>query len=150
MRKVERQKLIMKIIGEKVISTLGQLQKELKGEGVSVDTATISRDVRELGLVRGADETGMLRYTAPGQPAVAATPAKALTSRFVREIDWSGNIIVIKTLSGTAAMVGEILDKLKWKQICGTVAGDNTLIVVVTRNYSAADVASKLKREVFK
>lgn len=150
MTKVDRQRLITKIIGEKVISTLGQLQKELRAEGVSVDTATISRDVRELGLVRGADESGVIRYSAPGQPALVQAPAKALTTKFVREVEWSGNIIIIKTLSGTAAMVGEILDKLKWKQICGTVAGDNTLMVVVARNFAAADVVNKLKREVFK
>ncbi|MBI4243480.1 MAG: arginine repressor [Planctomycetes bacterium] len=139
--------MILKIIDEKAVSTLGQLGKELRSKGVSVDTATLSRDARELGIIRSVDEGGTLRYVASNiVPQSTALPSKSLLSKFIRGLDWSGNTIVIKTLTGTAPTVGEFIDKLKWKEICGTVAGDNTLMVVVARGFKAAAVMKRLEK----
>jgi transcriptional regulator of arginine metabolism len=146
--KIDRQKRILELIHATAIATQGELQQKLRSAGVKVDQATLSRDIHELGLVKVADNGGY-RY-APLEEASPTVPQKSLAmmKRFVRGLDASGNLIVIKTDTGAASPVGEALDRLAMPEIVGTVAGDNTLLVIVREKYRARNVVAKLRKHL--
>jgi transcriptional regulator of arginine metabolism len=146
--KVERQKKILDLIHGHPIATQSELREKLKGAGIKVDQATLSRDIHELGLVKVTDNGGY-RY-APLEEASPTVPTKsfAMMKRFVREMDCSGNLIVVKTDTGAASPVGEALDRIAMKEILGTVAGDNTLLVIVRETHRARQVMAKLQKHL--
>jgi transcriptional regulator of arginine metabolism len=147
LRRVGRHEAILRAIGEGVVRTQEELRRKLAARGFPVDQGTLSRDIRELGLVKvpGQDGEGM-HYAlarAPGAP-VSADPAAAV-GRFVRNADWSGNLVVVATDAGNAGPLGLAVDKLGWKEILGTVAGDDTLLIVVREGSRARAVAERIK-----
>jgi transcriptional regulator of arginine metabolism len=146
--KIERQKRIRELVRAEPLATQAQLQRRLREAGVRVDQATLSRDVRELGLVKVAHDGGYryatLQEAAPPPPPQTASAAK----RFVRGLDASGNLIVLQTEVGAASAVGEAVDRLGIPAILGTVAGDNTLLIVVRQGRSARRVAADLRRRL--
>lgn len=146
--KIERQKRILDLIHAAPIATQAELQQRLKAAGVKVDQATLSRDIHELGLVKVADNGGY-RY-APLEEASPTVPQKSLAmmKRFVRDAEASGNLIVLKTDTGAASPVGEALDRLAMPEILGTVAGDNTLLVIVREKYRARSVLARLRKHI--
>lgn len=149
--KAERQKMILKIIREAKIATQMELREALRARGVECDQATVSRDIRELALVKVADERGRYHYTLleEASPTLRATKLGVL-KRFIKTVEWSGNIVVIKTDPGNAPAVGEALDHLAFPEIIGTVAGDNTLLVVVREGTPARKAAEKILKEAGK
>ena len=112
-----------------------------------MDQGTLSRDVHELGLVKvpGQDGEGM-HYALASAPAAppSADPA-ASVARFARSADWSGNIVVVATDVGNAGPLGIAVDRLAWKEVLGTVAGDDTLLIVVREGARARSVAERIK-----
>lgn len=147
--KARRQKMIAKIVREGTVRTQADLQRVLRRHGFPVDQATVSRDIRELGLVKVPDGSGRYRYvdpadTAPGRPP----PGRAVLARFVRSLDASGNLIVIRTDSGTAPLVGEAIDRVGPETILGTVAGDNTVLAVIRRGVRRSRALRALRQLV--
>ncbi len=140
-RKADRQKRILERVREREVATQTELKEILAGEGVEVDQGTLSRDIRELGLVRISTEAGF-KY-APVESATPAAPTK-LAGRLVKSAEKSGNLIVVQTGPGNAQMVSLAIDKLSWPEVLGTVAGDDTLLVVVREGHPAARVAKKI------
>ena len=127
-----RQEMILEIIDSMEIETQEELAKELKQRGIRVTQATVSRDIKELRLLKVLSVNGGYKY------ATADQNEKGSTDRFIRifsesvlSVAAAGNLIVIRTLSGSANAAGEAVDSLKWPEILGTLAGDNTLLVVV-------------------
>ena len=127
-----RQNKILDLINNFEIETQDKLAQLLKESGFDVTQATISRDIRELQLVKILTAEGKYKY------ATSTHHDLPVTNRFlqifketVRTIDYSGNIIVVKTLSGCANAAGEAIDNLNLDNIIGSVAGDNTIIMVV-------------------
>lgn len=143
-KKGDRQKRILELVRERAIATQTELKEILAGEGVEVDQGTLSRDIRELGLVRVTTEDGF-KY-APVEAATPVVPATSskLAGRLVKSAEKSGNLIVVQTGPGVASVVGLAIDKLAWPEVLGTVAGDDTLLVVVREEYSAAKVVKKI------
>ncbi|MEW6736597.1 MAG: arginine repressor [Acidobacteriota bacterium] len=142
---MERQKLILRIIKESRIATQGELRDALKASGMECDQATISRDIKELGLIRVADELGSYHYALLEEASPTIRTSKlAILKRFIKSVDWSGNIIVIKTDSGSASPVAEAMDHLDFPEIIGTVAGDNTIFAVVKDGRTTKQVAEKI------
>ncbi|GFN23334.1 MAG: arginine repressor [Thermoanaerobacteraceae bacterium] len=133
MKKAERQQLILSIIGEKPIETQGQLLQELRARGLEVTQATVSRDIKELGLIKVPAGQNSYRYAPPPEER-RPNPYLRLQRLFqdsVAKVDFSENLILIRTLPGTAHAVASCIDQIEWPEIIGTVAGDDTILVII-------------------
>jgi transcriptional regulator of arginine metabolism len=149
MIKADRHRAILELVRQRPLSTQGELRDALRRRGIRVDQATVSRDLRELGVVRVPDPSNGFRYGAVEELAPAVRPGgRAVLARFVRSIEAAGNLLVIKTESGTAATVGEALDRLGLKDIIGTVAGDNTIFAAVREGVRASYVLKRIRGEL--
>jgi len=127
MTKQARQYAIKQIIGEQSISSQDELRRELRKRGCSVTQATLSRDLKELGaLWAPADGAGRYTFT----PAGSFPQLRPLVNAEVTGIDANEALIVVHTLPGCANTVAEFIDRERNPAIIGTVAGDNTLLVI--------------------
>jgi transcriptional regulator of arginine metabolism len=143
--KSERQKALLDVIAVQAVATQSELKELLKARGIEADQATLSRDIRELGLIKTSDDGAHYRYA----PVEAVAPgghmkASAILARLVRKIDCSGNLLVIKTDPGEANPIGLALDRMGWAEVVGTVAGDDTILVVVKEGIPARKLAKKI------
>ena len=138
--KSARHNLILEIIETKDIETQEELAEELKNRGVRVTQATVSRDIKELRLLKVLSEHGGYKY------ATVERAEKGMNDRFARILAESivnmeavNNLIVVNTLSASASAAGEAIDSMKWSEVMGTIAGDNTLLII-TRSSEAAEI----------
>ena len=129
--KSTRHSLIREIIEQKDIETQEELAEELKRRGVKVTQATVSRDIKELRLLKVLSDHGGYKY------ATVERAEKGMSERFIRilsesviSLDNVGNLIVIKTLSASANAAAEAIDSMKWSEVLGSIAGDNTILVI--------------------
>lgn len=131
--KIQRQKKIMEIISQKQIQTQVELAAALRFAGFEVTQTTVSRDIKELNLIKAPAEKNMVRYTLPGTlaPVQNDNRLKRLFKDSVVSVDYSENLIVIKTLPGEAQGVASVVDGAGWPEIIGTVAGDDTILAIV-------------------
>ena len=145
--KSARHNLILEIIETKDIETQEELAEELLNRGVKVTQATVSRDIKELRLLKVLSERGGYKYARPEnhETAVGERLSRILTDALVN-VDASGNIIVIKTLSGSANVAAEALDNLGWPEILGTIAGDNTIFAIVRNDCETTEIADRIRR----
>ncbi len=127
-----RQNKIIEIINNYEVDTQEKLASLLKEEGYEVTQATISRDIKELQLVKTLSANGKYKY------AVNKSSDLPLTDRFVKifrqtvvSVDSAENLIIVKTLSGCANAAGEAIDTSNMAHIKGSIAGDNTLLIIV-------------------
>ena len=143
--KAERQKALLDVIATQAVSTQAELKDLLKARGIGADQATLSRDIRELGLIKASDDGAHYRY-APVEAVAppAHTKASAILARLVRKIECSGNLLVVKTDPGEASPIGLALDRMGWSEVVGTVAGDDTLLVVVKEGSPARKLAKRI------
>src|SRR5262245_31694518 len=145
-RRSGRREAILRVVGDEVVRTQEELRKKLAARGFPVDQGTLSRDVRELGLVKAPGPEGEgTRYALARVPAAPASDPAAAVARFARGADWSGNLVVVATDAGNASPLGIAVDRLGWREILGTVAGDDTLIIVVREGSRARAVAERIK-----
>src|SRR5579863_8479673 len=143
--KAQRHKAILDVIATRAVATQAELKELLRDRGIEADQATLSRDIRELGLIKASDDGAHYRYA----PVEAVAPpihpkASAILARLVRKIDCSGNLLVVKTDPGEASPIGLALDRMGWSEVVGTVAGDDTLLVVVKEGVPARKLAKKI------
>ena len=129
--KTQRQAAILRVIRERRIECQDDLKDALASVGIVVTQATLSRDVRELGLAKLADSGGAY-YAHPHRGAVRPELGQVLPTLLV-SIDGVGPFLILKTASGSAGAVTEALDQAGWTEIIGTIAGDDT-VLVITRN----------------
>lgn len=140
-----RQKVILQIIEEKPISTQEELVKELNARGYHTSQATLSKDIRELGLVKVPTADGTFRYTADFRAHIES-PSTLLIRRLhesVIEFHSATQLLILRTLPGYAPSVAFELDRTKWEEIVGTIAGDDTVFIAVS---SSKDIKSLEKR----
>jgi transcriptional regulator of arginine metabolism len=131
MQKAKRLLAIEKIITEAIISTQEELLKKLKGKGISCTQATLSRNLRQLGAGRVTDGSGGYKYSLPENPRNA--PAAALRLNIVpviQEIVDAKGLLVIKTIPGNASNTAFYIDGSGRYEIAGTIAGDDTILVI--------------------
>ena len=145
--KSSRQNEIIQLISSRDIETQEELAAELRELGYKVTQATVSRDIRELRLIKVAAKDGGYKYAKPErhETAVSERLTRMLTDSLVH-VDHSGNIIVVKTLSGSANAAAEALDTLDWPEILGTIAGDNTVFAVIRNEADAAEVSARIRK----
>ena len=143
--KQARHTLIRSLLGDERIDTHERLAQALGRRGVEVSQSTLSKDLRELGVVRIPQADGGFRYTLSG--AGAAAPDRSVLERELRDcttqIDRAGNMIVLRTLSGHAQAVCEALDRMAWPEVMGTLAGENTIFVA---SRTPADARGAVRR----
>ncbi len=144
--KARRQALILNIIKEKSIETQEELGEALKKEGVGVTQATLSRDIKELGLIKVPTPDGKYRYSMPTDRSFSDLMKRAerMFEHAVIGIDYSENLIIIKTTNGTAQGVAAALDDLEWQEVLGTIAGDDSILVIVRKKDQVEEVLARL------
>ena len=129
--KLERHSKIVELIGKYEIETQEELAERLKQAGYKVTQATVSRDIRELKLTKIQSENGRQRYVVmQNQTAFSDKYIRILKDGYV-SMDMAQNILVIKTVSGMAMAVAAALDALKFSEVVGCIAGDDTIMVAV-------------------
>jgi transcriptional regulator of arginine metabolism len=139
--------MIREIIEQKQIETQCQLTEELQKHGFHVTQATISRDITEIGLIKVASGENSFRYNFP--PGIISGNSFDRAKRMLREnmmkLEISHNIIILKTLPGSAQGVAFCLDGLGWKEIAGCVAGDDTILLVTREGEDAKKLGENLQ-----
>lgn len=140
MSKVFRQGRILQLIRAKSIHTQEDLAEELASFGVDATQVTLSRDMRELGLVKTGDGYRELNVAAERTVPEIGT----LVAEFLYDVRVAQNLIVIKTTPGGANSLAVALDRSQWPEIVGTVAGDDTILVVTPDNAGAEELKRKI------
>src|SRR5437016_7739996 len=142
MSKPLRQKVILELLEERSVGSQEDLQRALSKRGLKVGQATLSRDIHELGLVK----TGA-GYVLPSEAAseIALPPVSRLVREFVLEVRAAQNQLVIKTTVGSAQPVAAALDGQDWPEALGTIAGDDTILIVCPQKKAAARIASRIR-----
>ena len=144
--KTKRHAKILELIQEHPIDTQEELLRWLKLQNYDVTQATVSRDIKELRLLKVLSANGVYKY------ATADKAEHGLSDRLIRmltdsvlSISSANNLIVIKTLSGSANVAAEALDSLHWPEVLGTLAGDNTILMIIRSNEEAPVIISRVQ-----
>ena len=145
--KSRRHELIKKIIDEEVIETQEALVEALRARHLRVTQATISRDIKELFLVKVPAGNGRYRYAVSPHESVRFSEGrmKRLFKDNVTFCNHSENIVVVKTIPGGAATVAAALDSSDWPEIIGTVAGDDSIFVLVKPKDSSEEIVARIQ-----
>lgn len=142
-----RQRAILQIVDTRPIHSQAELVRALRKRGLSATQATVSRDLRELGLVKVPVEGGGARYARPGSMASSDSPAARLRglASSVVELDQGQALLLLKTLSGHANAVAVALDGCRLPEVAGTLAGDDTVLVVLRTERDRPRIRRKLE-----
>lgn len=143
--KPRRQVRILEIVRTAIIETQEQLVDALSREGVRATQATVSRDIRELGLIKAPTGDGRVRYALPESGPAPSSRLLEIFRTSVLHVEFSGNTIVLTTLSATASAVAEAVDSLHLDGVIGTLAGERTVFAVVKPPERVAEVAHRLR-----
>lgn len=145
--KSQRQAKILEIISNKSIETQEQLLAELQAEGFRGTQATISRDIKELRIVKELTSLGTYRYTISASDLGSSFSARLNTifRECVISFDYAQNIIVVRTLPGLASAAGSAIDAMNLNTIVGTLAGDDTVMIVMRDTNAAATLCGEIK-----
>jgi len=145
--KSRRQQAILSLVSRERLSTQQEIGARLRGMGLEATQSTISRDVEELGLARVHDHDGV-RYVVRGESG-SPGPLRMLhhlLDEFALSFASSGSLLVIRTPSGAAPALGEGLDRVGLSDVAGTIAGDNTILVVAREGVSGKDLEQQLEQ----
>lgn len=149
MHRNARQATILDIISKKDIETQEELCAELNKLNFNVTQATISRDIKDLKLYKVAGTTKKYKYAyIEGDGDVVTNKMRNLFRECVQTINYANNIIVIKTMRGNGSTAGAFIDSLQYSEIIGTVAGDDTVLIVVDSNEDTPVIVDRLKEYV--
>lgn len=146
MSKAKRHIKIRELIAENDIETQDELVDRLKELGFKVTQATVSRDIKEMHLIKVPSASGKYKYSLPTRQRYDAEEKlkRRLMEAFV-SIDQAANFIVLKTLPGNANAVGALIDELDWEEIMGTICGDDTCLILCRTGNKAKAVQQQLK-----
>ncbi len=146
--KSNRQKKILELISEKSIETQEQLLKELQDSGYKSTQATISRDIKELRIIKTLDGFGSYRYSAPQNRDGDKFDARfrVIFRECVTSIDYAQNLVVIKTMPGLGAAAGANIDALHMPYVVGTLSGDDTALVIMRDTDAAMDFCDEIRK----
>jgi transcriptional regulator of arginine metabolism len=144
--KAARQRLVASLIGRKRIGTQFELLDALADAGCRVTQATVSRDIRELGLVKAVDPLGRPRYVLP-ERRVQVDPREVLASildQFGHRVTAAENLVVLQSELGSAPAIARALDRIEHPLVVGTLAGDDTVLVIARSAADAKALAAEL------
>lgn len=146
MQKTKRLLAIEKIIGEEIISTQEELLRKLKGKGISCTQATLSRNLRQLGVGRISNGSGRYKYSLSEITRTAVINTKNISVLpVITEIVDAKGLIVIKTLPGNASNTAFFIDGTGRYELAGTIAGDDTILVIPRDGVTVAQVHTCLE-----
>lgn len=143
MNKTLRQRAILELLKHGPVANQEDLEKALRKRGIKVGQATLSRDIRDLGLSKTANGYSLLH--GEEVPVPALPPVSRLVREFVLEVRAAQNLLVIKTIVGSAQPVAAALDDEDWPEAVGTVAGDDTILIVCPENKDANKLAARIQ-----
>ena len=149
MTKAQRHNKIKELITLGEINTQNALADALIESGFQVTQATVSRDIKELGLIKTSVDGKRQRYAKESNDNNVTSKFTDMFKRAVVSIDYALNIVVIRTLSGSANIAGMMIDRLKNKAVLGCVAGDDTVFAVLRDEKSAEEVTEQLREIAF-
>ena len=143
-QKNERQTAILAIIGRHEVGSHEDLRRLLARRDIDATQATISRDLRQLGVVRAPGESGP-RYALPETVAGESVPSlESLLPQMFSRIDGVGELVVLHTLASGAQPISEAIDAAGWREVLGTVAGENTILIVCRSAHARQTVTARL------
>ena len=145
MNRHERHAAILRLVHERPISTQSELVEALRSEGHEVVQTTVSRDVHELSLIKVRAPTGRLVYAYPEESGFAQEVSDAV-SRWALTVEPSGNLVVVTTPYGYASPLAQAIDVARHPHIAGTIAGENTVLVVAREPVNGAELAEELRQ----
>jgi transcriptional regulator of arginine metabolism len=149
MNKFDRQGAILRLVRERRLSTQAEVAEALREEGYEAVQTTVSRDIAQLGLVKVRGEDGRLVYALPG--AADLTRLSELTAalrRWTLALTSSGTLVVVQTPPGCANALAQALDSAQLPDVAGTLAGDNTILVVAREGLPGAELAAELRHHL--
>lgn len=143
-----RQNAILSIVAENEIQTQEELSERLRQMGYDVTQATVSRDIKELRLVKVKNDNGVVCYRADSQSDSGDVQQRlrSILKHSMVSVDSAENDIVIKTLPGVAQAAAAAIDAMHWNEIMGTIAGDDTILMITRSAKSTEVVIEKLKK----
>ena len=144
--KRHRQRQILALVKRERASTQHEIIEGLRRQGITVSQSTLSKDLKDLGLAKIPDPDGTFRYQIPERrpaPGNRRILVRELTD-FLMEFEVAGNILVLRTQSGNAQGVCEAIDTMRWPEVLGSLAGENTIFIV---SRTAAE-AKRLKQRI--
>ena len=142
--KVQRHAAIIRIIRRERVHNQEKLRELLHAEGIAVTQATLSRDLHNLGLSKVTDPAGGSFYAVPSEHLAPFPPVEQLVSTLLLSVDGVGPFAVVKTPPGSAEALGGSLDHASWEDVLGTIAGDDTLLIITRSKAARARVAKRL------
>lgn len=148
MKKHERHRIIRELIESRNIETQEDLAVALQEQGFKVTQATVSRDIKELMLIKVSDMRGGYRYAFPREQShvMSSEQLDRLVRNSVISIRSGGNLVVLHTLPGTAQGVAFAVDNMKWEGVMGTVAGDDTIFVALEKPEIAEEFSAYFRK----
>lgn len=146
--KDRRQSAILDLVSGRPVRSQDALRRLLAGMGIRATQATISRDVKELGLVKRAADGAYQSARGPAGPAVSDDRVRRAVAEYLRHVERVQQLLVLKTDPGQAQPLAFALDHAAWPEIVGTIAGDDTILVVLRTERSASTVGRRVERWV--
>jgi len=151
MNRQQRHAAILRILREHPVSTQTELAEALHAAGHDVVQTTVSRDIHELGLIKVRDASGRLVYAPP--EAAEAERVDAITAAFARwalDVEPSANLVVVVTPHGYASPLAQAIDVARHPRIAGTIAGENTVLLVAREGTSGAQLAGEIRASMLR
>lgn len=143
--KTQRHTAILRIIRQARVASQEQLRELLKGEGFDVTQATLSRDIREMGLAKVATQDGGSHYAASAEGQTVRPNLEHLLPTMLVAADGVGPLLVVKTPAGAAQALGLAIDGAGWTEIIGTIAGDDAILVITRGERARRAVHARLR-----
>ncbi len=143
--KAQRHRKIIELISKYEIETQEDLVQSLRQENFEVTQATVSRDIRELQLIKVPLQDGRYKYSLPAEQRMNSDDKlkRILEDNFVH-IDAADNLVVMKCLPGTANAIGALIDNMEWEQLMGTICGDDTILMICRSGKQGKEIVDKI------
>jgi len=148
MTKTQRQHRISELLEREIISTAAQIVTKLEAEGITATQATVTRDLQELGTVKVRDDNGSRRIILASGTKVQSAPVdhlRRMMGEWVVSVESSGNLVVVRTPPGCAHVVASALDRSSVDGVLGSVAGDDTILVIATEERGGVTLAEEFR-----
>ena len=147
--KSKRHSKIIEIINQKAIETQEELAEELKNLGFDVTQATVSRDIKSLKLIKTQDSRGKYKYSImKNETNDIIDKLTSILKNTVNSAEGINNMVVVKTLNGSANAAAEAIDSLGLGEIAGTIAGDNTIFILLRNNEKAEELVKSIQKMI--
>lgn len=143
--KNRRQRRILEIVSNETIGTQKELAERLQQEGFETTLATISRDIKELLLVKVNIGGDRYKYVIAQETPVTDAKLRMVLREFILSYDYSENLLILNTAPGNANTVASAIDRARWPQVIGTLAGDDTVMLVIKPKEAVQEVVEKIE-----